>query len=92
MDSIGVVLGAQTVVVNSLRGTKSFGMALVTTAGFWLLLVATCSIILPWLNLRKVTVRADVLSQHAVRLYFTYTTPVIGTAIRLSERDRKSVV
>ncbi len=32
----------------------------------------TSSIILPWLRLRKVPVRAEVLSSHAVRLYFDY--------------------
>lgn len=82
-----VLFWAQTLVItNSFRGTKTLGLALVANPGFWLLLAATCSIILPWLNLRKVSVRAEVLSQHAVRLYFTYTTPVVGTAIKLSER------
>lgn len=32
----------------------------------------TGSIILPWIRLRKVPVRAEVLSSHAVRLYFDY--------------------
>ena len=32
------------------------------------------SIILPWVRLRKVPVRAEVLSNHAVRLYFDYGT------------------
>ncbi|CZS96383.1 related to non-ribosomal peptide synthetase [Rhynchosporium graminicola] len=78
---------AQTVVVtNSGRGIKSLSAALVASPGFWLLTTATTSVILPWLHLRKVTVRADILSQHAVRLYFTYANPVSGTAIRLSER------
>ena len=82
-----VLFWAQTFVVTStLRGTKTLGRALVVNPGFWLLLAATCSVILPWINLRRVSVRADVLSQHAVRLYFTYTNPVVGTAIRLSER------
>ncbi|KAK0103697.1 hypothetical protein ONS95_005705 [Cadophora gregata] len=78
---------AQTIVVtNSGRGIKPLGSALLVNPGFWLLATATSSIILPWLHLRKVTVRADVLSQHAVRLYFTYANPTVGTAIRLSER------
>lgn len=77
----------QTVVfTNDVRGFKTLGQALAESPGFWLLLIATLSVILPWLNLRKVTVRADILSQHAVRLYFTYTNPTVGTAIRLSER------
>lgn len=82
-----ILFWIQTVVVtNSFRGLQPLSQALVINPAFWLLLIATLSVILPWLNLRKVTVRADVLSPHAVRLYFTYTTPVVGTAIRLSER------
>jgi hypothetical protein len=52
----------------------------------WLLAVATAAIIFPWLFLRKVAVRSEVLSRHAVRLWFDYTTPVVGTAVRLAER------
>jgi hypothetical protein len=52
----------------------------------WLLSVATAAIIFPWLFLRKVAVRSEVLSKHAVRLWFEYTTPVVGTAVRLAER------
>lgn len=77
----------QTVVVtDSLRGGEKLGSALASNPGFWLLLVATSSVILPWLRLRKVAVRSEVLSNHAVRLYFTYTNPTIGTAIRLTDR------
>ena len=78
---------AQTIVfINNNRGFKSLGSALIASPGFWLLTTATSSVILPWLHLRKVTVRADILSSHAVRLYFTYANPTVGTAIRLSER------
>ncbi|CAO2649038.1 Nn.00g099870.m01.CDS01 [Neocucurbitaria sp. VM-36] len=52
----------------------------------WLLTVATMAIIFPWLFLRKVPVRSEVLSSHAVRLWFDYTTPIVGTAVRLAER------
>jgi hypothetical protein len=71
---------------DSLRGTVSLGASLADSASFWLLLVTTCSIILPWLGLRKVNVRREVLSSHAIRLHFDYTTPVIGTTVRLSTR------
>ncbi|OBT67569.1 hypothetical protein VE03_03817 [Pseudogymnoascus sp. 23342-1-I1] len=77
----------QTVILtDSLRGTATLGNAIVNSPGFWLLLIATSSVALPWLNLRKVKVRRDVLSSHAVRLYFDYTTPVVGTAVRISQR------
>lgn len=70
--------------VDSLRGDSPLGIALTRSPAFWLLAIATSSVALPWLNLRKVTVRSDVLSPHAVRLYFDYCTPVVGTAVRLS--------
>ncbi|KAH8591072.1 nonribosomal peptide synthetase 12 [Bisporella sp. PMI_857] len=52
----------------------------------WLLVVVTISIILPWLRLRRITVRPETLSSHATRLYFDYCTPVVGTAVRVSTR------
>ncbi|KAF1953845.1 acetyl-CoA synthetase-like protein [Byssothecium circinans] len=52
----------------------------------WLLTVATAAIIFPWLFLRKVSVRSEVLSSHAIRLWFDYTTPGVGTSVRLAER------
>ncbi|KAL1801509.1 hypothetical protein ACET3X_001851 [Alternaria dauci] len=36
----------------------------------WLIIVATCAIIFPWLFLRRVSVRSEVLSSHAIRLHF----------------------
>jgi len=64
---------------------QSLGQALVHAPPFWLVAVMTCSIILPWLRLRKVPVRAEVLSTHAVRLYFDYVTPKPGHFTRISE-------
>jgi hypothetical protein len=52
----------------------------------WLLVFTTVAIIFPWLFLRKVPVRSEVLSSHAIRLWFEYTTPVVGTSVRLAER------
>ena len=51
---------------------QTLGDALVHAPPFWLALVLTLSIILPWIRLRKVPVRAVVLSKHAVRLHFDY--------------------
>ncbi|KAL4994732.1 hypothetical protein BDV10DRAFT_203570 [Aspergillus recurvatus] len=66
--------------------SHSLGNAIVTTPAFWMLLVITLSIASPWLFLRSVPVDAEVLSNHAVRLHFTYTVPVNGTFTRLSRR------
>ncbi len=51
---------------------QSLGQAVVHAAPFWLVLIMTCSIILPWLRLRKVPVESVVLSQHCVRFNFDY--------------------
>ena len=59
--------------INDYRpATETLGHAVVHSAPFWLVVVLTISIILPWARLRKVPVRAEVLSDHCVRLYFDY--------------------
>lgn len=64
----------------------SYGYAVARSLDFWFLFTATVSVILPWLRLRPVKVRSEVLSSHAIRLHFDYCTPVPGTAVRISER------
>ncbi|KAI0051393.1 nonribosomal peptide synthetase 12 [Auriscalpium vulgare] len=64
---------------------QSLGQALIRSAPFWLVTIMTTSIIIPWLRLRKVPVRAVVLSKHAVRLYFDYVTPIPGSFTRISD-------
>ncbi len=51
---------------------------------FWTLLVATISIALPWVWLRKVPIITEFLSDHAIRLHFTYTNLPLCAAPRLS--------
>jgi hypothetical protein len=51
---------------------QNLGDALKKSVPFWLVVIMTGSIILPWTKLRRVPVRAEVLSPHAVRLYFSY--------------------
>ncbi|THH19192.1 hypothetical protein EW146_g1923 [Bondarzewia mesenterica] len=64
---------------------QALGIALVKAPPFWLVLIMSISIILPWARLRKVPVRAEVLSGHAVRLYFDYVTPIAGSFTRISD-------
>ncbi|KIW79230.1 hypothetical protein Z517_05842 [Fonsecaea pedrosoi CBS 271.37] len=52
---------------------------------FWTLVIATISIALPWVWLRKVSVNAEPLSDHAIRLHFTYTNLPLCAAPRLSD-------
>lgn len=53
---------------------------------FWALTVSTISVALPWVWLRKVDVHAEPLSDHAIRLHFTYTNLPLCAAPRLSDR------
>ncbi|KAL0567095.1 hypothetical protein V5O48_014899 [Marasmius crinis-equi] len=65
---------------------ESLRHAIITTPSFWLVVVFTGSLILPWLRLKKVDVRSVVLSNHAVRMFFDYgVTPGAGTFVRVSE-------
>ncbi|KAG5635314.1 hypothetical protein DXG03_005450, partial [Asterophora parasitica] len=43
------------------------------------------SLALPWVRLKKVPVRCEKLSNHAVRMYFDYDTPGAGSFVRLSD-------
>jgi hypothetical protein len=64
----------------------SMSHALLHSPSMWLLTVITIAVFLPWLTLRKVSVRSEVLSSTAIRLWFEYTTPMIGTSVRIAER------
>ena len=52
----------------------------------WCLLVTTASILLPWLRLRRLSVRPEVLSPHAIRLHFDNARSNFGQGFRLSDR------
>ncbi|THH27306.1 hypothetical protein EUX98_g6881 [Antrodiella citrinella] len=81
-----LVWGQVILLTNDYRNDgQTLGQALLHAPPFWLVAAMTCSIILPWLRLRKVPVRAEVLSNHAVRLYFDYVTPKPGHFTRISE-------
>ncbi|SJL05089.1 related to integral membrane protein TmpA [Armillaria ostoyae] len=69
---------------NDYKGSRSLGVALVHTPAFWLMIILSVSLILPWVRLRKVNVRCEVLSDHAVRMYFEYATPIPGSFVRIS--------
>ncbi|OAQ95728.1 hypothetical protein LLEC1_02836 [Akanthomyces lecanii] len=68
------------------RSGQDIGTILVRSPGFWLLVVATCSVASSWLFLRKVPVETIPLSDHAAVLNFKYTVPVNGSFTRISTR------
>ncbi|KAJ7780692.1 nonribosomal peptide synthetase 12 [Mycena maculata] len=87
--SVALVWCQVVILNNDYRAGQSLSHALVHSPPFWMLMVMTGSIILPWLRLRKVPVRSEVLSKHAVRLYFDYSTPKPGSFVRLAEHPLK---
>lgn len=65
------------------------GDQLLKSPVFWCLFVVTVALILPWLRLRKVPVRAEYLSNHAIRLHFGYTNLPLCAAPRFSDNPLK---
>jgi hypothetical protein len=79
------LLWVQTVTVtDSLREHDTLEHALLVNPSLWMLTMATTSVVYPWLWLRRVTVRPEVLSSHAIRLHFDYCDTIPGTAVRIS--------
>lgn len=64
---------------------QSLGQFVVTLPAFWFLMITVAAIIQPWLMLRKVAVRAEPLSTHAVRLHFDHTTTTFGKGTQLAK-------
>ena len=62
---------------------------LIKAPTFWLLIVITMSLAFPWLRLRRVPVHAEPLSDHAIRLHFTYTNAPLCSAPRMSDNPLK---
>lgn len=65
---------------------RSIALLLLETPTFWLLMVITCCLIYPWLRTRRRNVEAEVLSSHAVRLWFGGKTMPSCVGARLAHR------
>lgn len=81
-----ILFWVQTILLtNELRGDVSFGTALMTSLGFWLLLLVTFSIALPWVRLKKVPVTIKRPSTHVALVAFDYgVTPFAGSSTAVS--------
>ena len=66
-----------------------FSMMLIQDPSFWMLCSITACLMVPWIHLRKVKVRSEFLSAHAIRIHFTYTNTAICTAPRVSDQPLK---
>lgn len=83
-----LVLWVQTmllVISNAQNQQVNFGVALIKTPPFWLLVIITLLIIYPWTRLRSREVQVERLSKHATRLHFKYTDLETCMAIRLTD-------
>lgn len=82
-----LLIWIQTVLyVNGTRGDTTLHRAMAESPNIWMLVVITISIASSWVWMVKYTVVPEVLSNHALRLHFDYTTPIHGSAVRLSDR------
>lgn len=64
---------------------RNLGLFLVKLPAFWFLILTVAAIVQPWVMLRKVPVRAEVLSTHAVRLHFDHAITTFGKGIQLAK-------
>ncbi|KAF9889589.1 hypothetical protein FE257_007097 [Aspergillus nanangensis] len=63
---------------------QPFGRFLIELPAFWFLMVVVVAIVHPWVFLRKVKVKPEYLSPHAVRLHLDHTTTTFGKGIQLA--------
>ena len=69
----------------SQAANEPFGMFLIKLPAFWFLMVTVVAIVQPWVMLRKVKVRPERLSPHAIRLHMDHTTTSFGKGIQLAK-------
>ena len=86
--TVVVLLWAQSMlsIRDTRRPERPLSLAILQSPSLWLLMIITMSIATSWITLKCVPVGAEVLSSHAVRLHFDYTSGASGSFIRLSER------
>jgi hypothetical protein len=73
--------------VDGHRGDQSLGSALLTAPAFWLVVLSAVLAFWPWFLLRRVPVRWDRPSSHAVILRLDHgTVPAVGTTRPISRR------
>ena len=73
----------------STQSQRPLGAVLVRSPALYLLIVITISLIIPWLRLRRVPLRTELLSNHASRWHFDYTNVELCSASRVTDRPLK---
>ncbi|KAM0274972.1 hypothetical protein ACHAQH_007702 [Verticillium albo-atrum] len=87
--SVGLVWAHVVLSAHSIASpSQPLGTTLARTPSLYLLALTTFSIALPWMRLRRVAVRPEPLSKHAVRLHFDFSTPGPCTSkgVRITDR------
>lgn len=64
---------------------QSLGRFLIGFPAFWLIIINTVSALHPWVLLRRVPVRAEPLSSHAIRLHLSHTTIKFGQGLSFAK-------
>ncbi|KAJ5893444.1 Integral membrane protein TmpA [Penicillium taxi] len=64
---------------------EPLGYFLIKLPAFWFLIITVVAIIHPWLLLRKVLVKSEVLSSHAIRLHFDHAATTFGKGTQLAK-------
>ncbi|KAK3488585.1 hypothetical protein B0T13DRAFT_497808 [Neurospora crassa] len=67
----------------------NLGHFLLHLPAFWIIIVLTLATIHPWLLLRKIPVKPEPLSAHAIRLHFSHTEVVFGQGISVAKHPLK---
>ena len=65
---------------------QTLGASLKDLAAFWIMLIVTVTLFIPWVTMRKVAVRPEYLSSHAIRLHFDYADASNGQAVSIATR------
>lgn len=81
-----VLFFVQTILfTNDTRGDLGLGEALVSSFGYWMLVLITVSVALPWLRLQKVPVEISRPSDHVALVRFNHgVTPFAGSSTTVS--------
>lgn len=66
------------------RLNQSTATVLLGNPSFWMLLVITFFVILPWARLRRISARPERLSSHAIRMHFTHRSVTPSQALKIS--------
>lgn len=74
---------------DSRQPKRPLGAALLQSPAVYFLILITTLLIIPWLRLRKVSVRVEDLSSHATRWHFQHTNPSLCSATRLTDHPLK---